>query len=416
MAPPETRYALNGNVRIAYQIVGDGALELIVVPGLVSHLDLTWEEPAHAAFCRALAKFSRLILFDKRGTGLSDREHGVAGLEDRMDDVRAVLDAAGARRPAMLGISEGGMMSLVFAATYPERLRGLALYGAFVHSPTRAWPAEQVEARFDLIERAWGTGALPPRVAPSRAADQAFRRAWSRFERESARASDAAALLRIDRDIDITDVLPAVRVPTLLMHRGGDRRIGIENARYLAQRLPGANYVELSGDDHLPYVGDSTRVITEIKGFLSTLSDDAAPDRTLATVLSVTADAPGFAEVARREIAAWRGRELTGSGVLAAFDGPARAVRCALAIGARTRALGVAASAGLHTGEIDLAGDTIGETGEIAAAVAGFAGPGEVIVSSAVRNLVAGSGLNFTDRGAHALHLLPEAVQLYAAG
>lgn len=272
---PETRYARNGDVRIAYQVVeqtgGEHALDLIVVPGLVSHLDLIWEEPAHARFCRELATFSRLILFDKRGTGLSDREHGVANLPERMNDVLAVLKAAGACRPAMLGISEGGMMSLLFAATYPEMLRGLALYGAFVHSWTRSWPDHQAEKRFDLVERSWGTGILPPRVAPSMAANQQFRRAWSRFERQSASPAAAAALLRIDRDADISDVLPTIRVPTLLLHRRGDRRVGVENGRYLAAHVPGTRYVELPGDDHLPYVGDSNRVVAEVKVFLSAL-------------------------------------------------------------------------------------------------------------------------------------------------
>jgi pimeloyl-ACP methyl ester carboxylesterase len=278
MAPPITRYARNGAVRIAYQIVEQTAgapLDLIVVPGLVSHLDLTWADPAHARFCTALAGFARLILFDKRGTGLSDRGHGVAGLEQRMDDVLAVLEAAGARRPAMFGISEGGMMSLLFAATYPERLQALTLYGAFVHSPTRTWPDEQVAARFELIERVWGTGALPPRVAPSLAADQEFRRAWSRFERQSANAADAAALLRIDRAADISDVLPSITVPTLLLHRIGDRRIPVENAHYLARRVPSAAYIELPGDDHLPYVGDSGRVVAEIRTFLTALGAGA---------------------------------------------------------------------------------------------------------------------------------------------
>jgi pimeloyl-ACP methyl ester carboxylesterase len=281
MGAPETRYARNGDVRIAYQVVeqrgGEHALDLIVVPGLVSHLDLTWEDPAHTRFCEALAGFARLILFDKRGTGLSDRDHGVPDLEQRMDDVRAVLDAAGAPCPAMLGISEGGMMSLLFAATYPERLRGLALYGAFVHSPTRAWPEAQVDVRFELVERVWGTGALPPRVAPSMAADQQFRRAWSRFELMSARAADAAALLRIDRDADISGVLPSIRAPTLLLHRGGDRRIGIENAHYLAARVPGARFVELPGEDHLHYVGDSARLVAELRSFLTVLPAVEAP-------------------------------------------------------------------------------------------------------------------------------------------
>ena len=286
MGAPETRYARNGDVRIAYQVVeqrgGDRALDLIVVPGLVSHLDLVWEDPAHARFCEALAGFARLILFDKRGTGRSDRDKGVPDLDQRMDDVRAVLDAAGAPCPAILGISEGGMMSLLFAATYPERLRGLALYGAFVHSPTRTWPEAQVDVRFELVERVWGTGALPPRVAPSMAADQQFRRAWSRFELMSAHPADAAALLRIDRDADISGVLPGIRAPTLLLHRGGDRRIGIENAHYLAARVPGARFIELTGDDHLHYVGDSARLVAELRAFLTTLPAAEAPRWALA--------------------------------------------------------------------------------------------------------------------------------------
>lgn len=268
MPPVETRHAKNGDVHIAYQVVGDGAIDLVLVPGLVSHLDLTWEDPAHTRFCESLARFSRLILFDKRGTGLSDRDHGVACLEERMGDVRAVMDAAGARRPVILGISEGGMMSLLFAATFPERVRALALYGAFIHSPTRAWPEKQAEARFDLIERVWGTGFMPPSVAPSRAGDQDFRRNWARFEQLSATPQAAAALLRIDRIADISDVLPDVRVPTLLLHRAGDRRIPVENGRYLAARIPGADYIELPGDDHLPYVGDSDRIVAEVEAFL----------------------------------------------------------------------------------------------------------------------------------------------------
>jgi pimeloyl-ACP methyl ester carboxylesterase len=419
MAPPETRYARNGDVRIAYQVIdeGEGALDLIVVPGLVSHLALTWGEPAHARFTRELAKFSRLILFDKRGTGLSDRDAGVASLEDRMDDVRAVLDAAGARRPAMLGISEGGMMSLLFAATYPERLSALALYGAFVHSATRAWPEDQVEARFDLVERAWGTGALPPRVAPSRAADQEFRRNWSRFERESATASAAAALLRIDRELDISGILPAVRVPTLLLHRRDDRRIGVENARYLAERIPGADYVELPGDDHLPYVGDSDRVIAEIEKFLANSTGGGAADRALRTIVSLAID-PRLAKIARAEIVKARGHELacTDGELLAAFDGPARATRCALAITEHARGLAVAAKAGMHTGEIALVGGAAGEICAVASRIAELAGPHEVMVSSAVRDLVAGSGLRFADRGSQTSRGLAEPLRLYAAG
>jgi pimeloyl-ACP methyl ester carboxylesterase len=420
MTPPETRYARNGDVRLAYQIVGQGAFDLVFVPGLVSHLDLTWENPEHARFCETLARVSRVILFDKRGTGLSDRDKGVPGLETRMDDALAVMEAAGSRRAAVFGDSEGGMMSLIFAATYPERVRALALYGAFVHSPTRAWPAAQAEARFDLVERAWGSGLMPPSIAPSKAGDQAFRRNWARFEQQSASPEAAAALLRIDRETDITPVLAQVRVPTLVLHRSGDRRIGVENGRYLAQRVPGARYVELPGDDHLPYVGDSDRVLAEIETFLTQAPSGAAPDRKLATVLALSIGGPVGAElsaVVGAEIARFRGRELAAAPgqLLAAFDGPARAIRCGLAIAERARALGIAAHGGLHTGAVPARGDAGGETAAIAARIAERAGPGETLVSGTVRDLVAGSGLRFEDRGRHPLPGAPEPLSVYAA-
>lgn len=275
MTRPTTRFARNGDVRIAYQVIeqsgGDRPLDLLVVPGLVSHLGLVWENPAQSRFYRALAQFARLILFDKRGTGLSDRDKGTPDLDQRIDDLRAVMGAAAVSRAAILGESEGGLTSLLLAATYPAQVRALTLYGAFIHSPERGWPADQVEARFDILERTWGACVLPPRVAPSLAADQKFRRGWARFERLSASAKTAATLLRIDRDTDIDWALPAIRVPTLLLHRAGDRRIAVENSRYLAAHMPDATYVELPGEDHLPYIGDSERVIAEIEAFLRAL-------------------------------------------------------------------------------------------------------------------------------------------------
>ena len=270
MTAPETRYALNGDIRLAYQVLGDGPRDLVLVAGLVSHLGAIWEEPEHAAFCAALARRSRLILFDKRGTGLSDRGHGVPTLPQRMDDLLTVLDAAGSRRPALLGVSEGGMMSLLFAATHPERVHALALYGAFAQSPTRAWPAAQVEARLELVERGWGVAVMPPAIAPSKAADQEFRRNWAYFERRSATPAAARELLRLSREADISPVLPTLRVPVLVTHRVSDRRIGIEHARYLAAAIPGARLVELPGEDHLPHVGDSARLVAEIETFLAT--------------------------------------------------------------------------------------------------------------------------------------------------
>lgn len=281
MVSPPTRYARNGDVRIAYQVLdqtGGGAPnDLIVVPGLVSHLGLIWSDPEHARFCENLARFARVILFDKRGTGLSDRDKGVPDLATRIADVTAVLNATSARRPAMLGISEGGMMSLLFAATQPQRLSALVLYGAFARSPTRAWPASQVAARLDLVERAWGIAAMPPAVAPSKATDQEFRRFWARFEQQSASPAAARELLRLSRAADVGPALADIHLPVLLLHRTGDRRVGIANAHELAASITGAKLVELPGDDHVPHVGDSARLTAEIEAFLAGLSMPA-PD------------------------------------------------------------------------------------------------------------------------------------------
>jgi pimeloyl-ACP methyl ester carboxylesterase len=277
MVSPETRFAQNGDARIAYQVLGDGPLDVVVVPGLVSHLDLIWTDPDHARFCEALARHARVIMFDKRGTGLSDRDHGVPDLDQRMDDVLAVMAAAGARRPVVLGISEGGMMSLLFAATHPERLRALVLYGAFAQSPTRVWPEAQVATRLELVERAWGAQMMPPSVAPSKAGDQEFRRAWARFEQQSASPATARELLRLSREADVSPVLASIRSPVLVMHRTGDRRVGVEDGRAIAAGIPNAKFVELPGDDHLHYVGDGDRVVAEIAAFLRELGGAAPP-------------------------------------------------------------------------------------------------------------------------------------------
>jgi len=269
MAPPETRYARNGDARIAYQVIGRGKFDLVVVQGLVSHLGLIWDDPDLSQFYKALAAFARVIVFDKRGTGLSDRDVAIPGMADRIDDTLAVMDAAGAARAAVFGISEGGKMSLMLAATRPERVRALALYGAFARSPTQEWPPGQVATRFNLIERAWGTGMLPQSVAPSRAGNETFRDRWVRFERESASPPVVAALLRMDHEADVTDILSAVRVPSLLIHRKDDQRIGVEYGRALAAQMPQARYVELPGGDHLPHIGDTGRIIALIREFLA---------------------------------------------------------------------------------------------------------------------------------------------------
>jgi len=273
LAPVETRYARNGTVRIAYQVVGDGKTDLVLVPGLVSYLDLIWDDPAYARFCERLAAFSRLILFDKRGTGASDRKAGIAGFDERLDDMLAVMDAAGSRRAALFGFSEGGKTALAFTVAHPARVRALTLYGAFALSPTRSWPPAEVEKRFALMERVWGVPMLPPTVAPSLAADQSFRRRWARFERRSANAKTAGQLLRMDHELDVTGILPQVKVPTLILHRASDQRIPVEHGRHLAEHMPGAKYVEMPGVDHLPFIGDSGTIIDEIHDFLAGVSD-----------------------------------------------------------------------------------------------------------------------------------------------
>jgi class 3 adenylate cyclase/predicted alpha/beta hydrolase len=436
MDVPETRYAKSGDVRIAYQVIGSGPLDLVFVPGFVSNLELMWENPAVVRLNARLAAFSRLIRFDKRGTGLSDRMAGIATLEERMDDVRAVMDAVGAQRAALLGIFEGGAMSMLFAATYPERTRALVLYGTYAHYPTWVLSPEKLESLVRTIDRGWGTGAITSEVFfPGRMPDAAARRDWGRFERLSASPSAAIALQRMNSEIDVRKILPAIRVPTLVLHQSDDPRVNVAAARYLVDKIPGAKYAELPGSDYLPMVGDTDCIADEVEEFLTGSRTAAEPDRVLATVLftDIVDSTKRAAELGdrdwrllrdrhddaiRQELARYRGREVKtlGDGFLATFDGPARAVRCASAIVERVRPLGVDVRSGLHTGEIEIQRDDIGGIAvHIAARVADMAGVGEVLVSSTVRDLVAGSGLRFHDRGSHALKGLPEPLHLFAA-
>jgi len=438
---PETRYAKSGGVHIAYQVVGEGALDVVLVSGWVSHVECAWEEPSLARFLRRLASFCRLVLFDKRGTGLSDRvsELALPTLEQRMDDVRAVLDAVGSQRTALFGVSEGGSMSALLAATYPERVCALVMYGAFAKfagdseypwSPTR----EEHEKAIDVYERKWGQGVGLSVLAPSVAQDERWRRWWATFERQSASPGAAVALYRMNIEIDIRHVLPAIHVPTLILHRTGDRLMQVDGSRYMAERIPGAKYVELPGVDHIPWVGDVDALVGEIEQFLTGVRQGPEPDRVLATVMftdivgsTERAAALGDAgwrdllaahhEMVRRELERCRGREIgtTGDGFLAIFDGPARAVRCACAIAQAVRRLGINIRAGLHTGEIELVAENVaGIAVHTAARVAALAGPGEVLVSSTVKDLVAGSGLRFAGRGTHALKGVPDEWRLFA--
>jgi class 3 adenylate cyclase len=433
----ETRYAKSGDVNIAYQVVGDGPLDLVLVPGFVSHLELDWEEPGYSHFLTRLASFSRLIRFDKRGTGLSDRPGGLPDLETRMDDVRAVMDAAGSQRAALLGYSEGGPMSVLFAATYPERTSALVLYGSYAkrRDPDEDYPwAPTRKARAETaaeIERTWGTEADLGTMAPN--ADATLRRWWAVRARAAASPGAARDLILMNSAIDVRAVLPTVQVPTLVLHRAADRDSRSEEGRYIAAHIPGARFVELKGDDHLPAIRPD-EIVDEVEEFLTGVPRGADPERVLATVLFTDIvgstdratelgdrrwrellDAHGNA--VRRELERFRGREVdsAGDGVFALFDGPARAIRCAAAIQEGLRALGLEVRAGLHTGEVELAGDAVrGIAVHTGARVASLAGPGEVLVSSTVRDLVAGSGLEFQDRGEHELKGIAEPKRLFA--
>jgi class 3 adenylate cyclase/pimeloyl-ACP methyl ester carboxylesterase len=433
---PETRYAKSGDVNIAYQVVGDGPFDLIQVPAFVSNLELQWEDPAERRYYERLASFSRLIMFDKRGTGLSDRV-AVATLEERMDDLRAVMDDVGSQRAAVFGSSEGGALSVLFAATYPERVSALVLYGAY---PRMAWAPDYPdgiteEAWADVerhIEENWGRGhEVGSRAGPrrqSRLAQSALR-----WERLSASPGAAVAIMQMIFQIDVRHLLSAIRVPTLVVYRTADIAHAV-GSRYMGAHIPGAKVVELPGSDYFPYLGDQAAILDEIEEFLTGVRPVPVPDRALATVLftdivSSTERAAALGDDAwtrtldhhdalvAREVERHRGRRIntTGDGMLATFDGPARAMRCAQAICEAVRPLGIEVRAGLHTGEIELRGADIGGIAvHIGQRVSALARPGEVLVSSTVKDLVAGSGITFTDRGSHVLKGVPDEWRVFA--
>jgi pimeloyl-ACP methyl ester carboxylesterase len=431
---PATQYAKSGAYSIAYQVVGNAPLDLVYVPGFISHVEFAWDDPDYARFLERLASFSRLILFDKRGTGLSDRVpvNLLPTLEERMDDVRAVMDAVGSDRAALLGVSEGGPMSMLFATTYPERVQALVLYGTYakrVRADDYPWAPtlEEHRRRLDAVEQNWGGPVEVEQWAPSVAGEDRFKRWWGQFLRLGASPSAARAVLEMTLAIDVRDILPAIRVPTLILHRSGDRRMDVGGSRYLATKIPNAKYVELEGIDHLPWVGDSDAIADEMSEFLTGTRHSAEPNRLLATVLFTdmvesTTRAVDLGDarwrslisdhdsLVRGELARFRGREIDrrGDGFLAIFDGPARAIRCALSIVGRVHELGIEVRAGLHTGELDIIESGIaGIAVHTGARVMSLAGPNEVLVTSTVRDLVAGSGLAFTDRGVHELKGVP---------
>jgi pimeloyl-ACP methyl ester carboxylesterase len=434
---PETRYTKSGDVHIAYQVMGSGPLDVVFVPGFVSHLEHQWDLPGWAHMMHRVASFARLIMFDKPGTGLSDRFAAIPTLEQRMDDVRAVMDAVGSERAAFIGVSEGGPMGILFAATYPHRTAALILYGTYARrmwAPDHPWGRTETDLRslLERMEQSWGKDPVADIWAPSILNNEEARRAVATYWRRSASPGAAVTVLRMTMEIDVRHVLPVVRVPTLVLHRSGDRVTRVEQGRYLAEHIEGAKLVELPGEDHIPAVGNREAIIDEVEEFLTGIRASES-DRVLATVLFT--DIVGSTEralelgdrrwrevleqyygIARRELARFRGREIdtAGDGLFAAFDGPARAIRCACRIREEVRPLGLEVRSGLHAGECEVVGQKIGGIAvHIGARVASAAAPGEVVVSGTVKDLVAGSGIGFKERGTHALKGLPGAWPLF---
>ncbi len=435
----ETRYAKSGALSIAYQVHGSGP-DLVFIPGSLSHVELGWETPPAATMYRRLSGFARMITFDKRGTGLSDRTVELPTLEERMDDVRAVMDAADCERAALVGISEGGPMALLFAATYPERVSALVLWCTFARM---AWApdypdgidAEEAERSCDLIEEMWGQGRVWPLISIHDAPDdEGTRRRLARFERNAATPAMAAAANRFGLHVDARQALPAISAPTLVVHRSGDPLVGVAHGRYLAEHIEGARLAEFPGEFHFSGIGNDEDILDEIQEFLTGTRHQHEIDRVLKTILFT--DIVGSTErvvrmgdrrwhelldahhsTVREELERFSGKEVKtiGDGFLATFDGPARAVHCARAITDKVGAIGLQVRAGLHSGECEAQGDDLaGVAVHIGARVGGLAGPGEVLVTSTVRDLVTGSGIEFHDRGRHTLKGIPGEWQLLA--
>ena len=430
---------MSDDVHIAYQTLGDAPRDLVFVPGFVSNVEHWWDEPAAAHFFERLATFSRLILFDKRGTGLSDRVAEVAVLERRVDDLKVVMDAVGAERAVIIGSSEAGPTAALFAATHPERVSALILIGAMARwTSTRDYRWARSALTYKMVMRtmqaSWGTGISMPLYAPSRWSDAGLRSWWARLERTGAGPGALRALLEANTNLDVRPILPSIQAPTLILHSTGDRAVKVGGSRYMATAIPRAKYVELPGSDHIFFGSDADALLVEIQDFVTGVRPPPEEDRVLATILFT--DIVGSTERAaqlgdrewrrllgqhydltREEIDQHRGKlhETTGDGVKATFDGPARAVRCAQAIVDRVKTLGIEVRAGLHTGEVEIrSGNPGGIAVHITARVAAIAGPSEVLVSSTVRDLVVGSGLQFADRGTHVLKGVPDPWRLFA--
>jgi class 3 adenylate cyclase len=439
MQPGPTRYAKSGDYHLAYSVTGEGPLDVLYVPTWLSQIEHLWESPKVNRFFERSAHLGRLIMFDRRGSGMSDPIVGAPTLEEQMDDVNAVLDAAGGCEDVvLLAALEGGPMACLYAATHPHRVRALVLYSAWarvVQSEDIPWanPPEEREKLMEFLVETWGTGARLDGLAPSEANDPEFRAWYAKLERLAASPNQIRILQKLIGEYDVRSVLPSIRVPTLVMHRRDDTLIDPRHSQYIAERIPGAKLVMLEGSDNLMVAGDSDAILDEIDEFLTGTRQVRAPDRVLATVMFTDiVDSTRRAselgdrrwrellerhdELVRRKLDYWSGREIktTGDGFLATFDGPARAIQCAKAIAYDVNSLGVAIRAGLHTGECEVRGDDVaGMAVHIGARVGSLAGPGEVLVSSTVKDLVVGSGIDFADHGEHELKGVPGGWRVY---
>ena len=418
---PATRYARSGDVHVAYQVFGEGPVNLVLTPGFVSHIDNYWDEPRLAGWLSGLGRIGRVAMFDKRGTGMSDRVTDLPDMDERMDDVRAVLDAAGFDTAFIMGISEGGSLATLYSAHHPERCEGLILYGAFAQFRYWYHDGKSLQALFEYIETDWGSGNSLPAFAPSVADEPGYRNWWGKFERLGATPGAAIALMTMNSEIDILEVLASVHVPTLVIHRAGDVLIDVAAGRELARRIPGAQYLEIAGDDHLPWVGNADEIVAAIDSFVGTERVEKA-DRVLATVVLIRLD-PSPSDAAKRaepliraEAARFRTTGVTAAegGTVVTFDGPTRALECAVAMSKALRNAGLTARIGAHTGEIDSRAGPAGTVAlRIAAEVCAEASAGEVLLSRTVRDLVAGSGVALRERGKIHLPAVDEEWRLF---
>ncbi len=435
---PEVRYAKSGDVHIAYQVFGKGPENLVIIPGFISHVEHVWDSPDQSRWLSHVARRARVVIFDKRGTGLSDRMGQLPNFDQRMDDARAVMDAAGIERATVMGVSEGGSLAALFAASHPERCSALILYGAFARFSDWFPTKQKFDGFLNYVDTAWGSGNSVPAFAPSKKGDTEFQRWWGRFERLGGSPSAVINLMRMNSEINIDNILSSILVPTLVLHRTEDPTVSIEAGRFLAGHIAQAKLVELDGPDHIYWLGDNALQIADLVVNFATQPSAEAPStvgsrRMLATILftdivDLTSRAHELGDKAwrdllrahdatvRREIVRFRGSEVKslGDGFLVLFDGPARAIHCAQAITEAMSPLGIQIRAGLHTGEIERTeADVLGIAVHLAARIMNTGSAGDVVISRTVKDLVAGSGIEFDDAGEQSLKGIADNWQLF---